>query len=117
MIIVAIGQDIESEPFEARASRATGADSSPSRGRSPSPGFEGVFCGGDCHTGPATVIRAINAGKVAARNIDHYLGFDHEVGVDIELPAARSSEARTSAAAASSSEREAVRAHGGLRPR
>ena len=30
---------------------------------------EGVFVGGDCHTGPATVIRAIDAGRVAAENI------------------------------------------------
>ena len=30
----------------------------------------GVFAGGDCVTGPATVIRAIAAGKVAAANID-----------------------------------------------
>ena len=33
------------------------------------PGFDGVFSGGDCQTGPSTVIRAINAGKVAAANI------------------------------------------------
>lgn len=50
------------------------------------PGFDGLFCGGDCQTGPATVIRAINAGKVAAANIDHYLGFDHKIGIDTELP-------------------------------
>ena len=30
---------------------------------------EGVFVGGDCYTGPATVIRAIDAGRVAASNI------------------------------------------------
>ncbi len=37
--------------------------------------MDGVFAGGDCVTGPATVIRAIAAGKVAAANIDEYLGF------------------------------------------
>ena len=39
---------------------------------------KGVFAGGDCVTGPATVIRAIAAGKVAAANIDEYLGYHHE---------------------------------------
>jgi pyruvate/2-oxoglutarate dehydrogenase complex dihydrolipoamide dehydrogenase (E3) component len=50
------------------------------------PGFDGVFSGGDCQSGPATVIRAINAGKVAAANIDHYLGFDHQIVADVEIP-------------------------------
>ncbi|MCR5807271.1 MAG: FAD-dependent oxidoreductase [Oscillospiraceae bacterium] len=47
---------------------------------------DGIFAGGDCVTGPATVIRAIAAGKVAAANIDEYLGFEHEIISDIELP-------------------------------
>lgn len=34
----------------------------------------GVFAGGDCVTGPATVIEAIAAGRKAAINIDRYLG-------------------------------------------
>ena len=38
------------------------------------PELEGVFAGGDCVTGPATVIRAIAAGKAAAANIDEYPG-------------------------------------------
>ena len=50
---------------------------------------EGIFAGGDCVTGPATVIRAIAAGKVAAANIDEYLGFHHEIESDIELPRVR----------------------------
>ena len=85
-VYVAIGQDIVSEPFEAMGIACkwgrivTEPDGSV-------PGFEGLYCGGDCQTGPATVIRAINAGKVAAANIDHYLGFDHKVGIDTELPA------------------------------
>lgn len=51
--------------------------------------FEGVFSGGDCVTGPATVIRAIAGGKVAAANIDEYLGFNHVITTDITLPFAR----------------------------
>ncbi|MFC1979765.1 FAD-dependent oxidoreductase [Chloroflexota bacterium] len=36
-------------------------------------GKEGVFSGGDCVTGPATLIEAIAAGNRAARHIDRYL--------------------------------------------
>ena len=36
-------------------------------------GFENLFVGGDCQTGPKTAILAIGAGKVAARNIDDFL--------------------------------------------
>ena len=42
-------------------------------------GFEnipGVFAGGDCATGPASVIKAIAAAKVVAANIDEYLGLE-----------------------------------------
>ncbi|MCR5097850.1 MAG: FAD-dependent oxidoreductase [Lachnospiraceae bacterium] len=46
-----------------------------------------VFAGGDAVSGPATVIRAIAAGKVAARNIDEFLGFDHRITVDVDIPA------------------------------
>ena len=45
----------------------------------------GVFAGGDCVTGPATAIRAIAAGKVAAANIDAYLGYNHEIRSDVEI--------------------------------
>ena len=47
---------------------------------------EGIYAGGDCVTGPSTVINAIAAGKVAAANIDEYLGYNHEMSVDIEIP-------------------------------
>ena len=50
------------------------------------PNFDGLFSGGDCQTGPATVIRAINAGRVASANIDRYLGFDHKIKLEVELP-------------------------------
>ena len=48
----------------------------------------GVFVGGDCQVGPKTVIIAIGAGKVAARNIDDYLGFNHELDCGVEVPPA-----------------------------
>lgn len=46
----------------------------------------GIYAGGDCVTGPSTVIKAIGAGKVAAANIDSYLGFNHEIETDVEIP-------------------------------
>ena len=46
----------------------------------------GTYAGGDCVTGPSPVINAVAAGKVAAANIDAYLGFNHEIEVDIDIP-------------------------------
>ena len=76
IVIVAIGQGIESRHFAEHgvpvkrgiieALSSSGIENSP-----------GIFAGGDCVTGPATVIRAIAAGKVAAANIDNYLGYNH----------------------------------------
>ena len=42
---------------------------------------EGIFAGGDCVTGPATVIEAIAAGRVAARSMHSYMtkGYISEV--------------------------------------
>mgnify|MGYP000146330816 CR=1 FL=1 len=50
-------------------------------------GPDNVFVGGDCQVGPKTVIVAIGAGKIAARNIDDYLGFDHELDCGATAPA------------------------------
>ncbi len=52
------------------------------------PGRPGLFAGGDAVTGPATVIKAIAGGKAAAANIDQYLGFNHEIVLDVEIPTA-----------------------------
>ena len=38
-----------------------------------------IFAGGDCVTGPSTVVESIQQGKEAARSIDKYLGGDGEV--------------------------------------
>lgn len=54
------------------------------------PGWEGVFSGGDCVSGPATVILAVEAGKVAAASIDEYLGFHTDISANLEIPAAPS---------------------------
>ena len=84
-VFVAIGQDIDSKPFEDMGIACKwGRVVTDSDGAVPS--FDGLFSGGDCQTGPATVIRAINAGRVASANIDRYLGFDHKIKLDVELP-------------------------------
>lgn len=44
-------------------------------------GIRGLFSGGDCVTGPDTLIAAVAAGKKAAQSIDKYLGGD---GVVVE---------------------------------
>ena len=37
------------------------------------PSRDGVFAGGDTVTGAATVIKAMGAGKIAAKSIDAYI--------------------------------------------
>lgn len=84
-VFVAIGQDIDSKPFEDMGIACKwGRIVTDSDGAVPN--FDGLFSGGDCQTGPATVIRAINAGRVASANIDRYLGFDHKIKLEVELP-------------------------------
>ena len=84
LVLVAIGQGVETEYFEQggvpvrRGSFLAEEDSSLDT-------QEGVFAGGDCVTGPATAIRAIAAGKVAAANIDEYLGFNHVITTDVKI--------------------------------
>ena len=87
LIVVAVGQGIESRHFE--ESGITVKRGSIKAGDDTAVGDEKIFAGGDCVTGPATAIRAIAAGKVAAANIDEYLGFKHEISVDVTLPAPR----------------------------
>lgn len=84
-LVVAIGQDIESTHFEQFGLPVN-------RGKIMAEkfgGFEhvpGIFAGGDCATGPASVIRAIGAAKVIAANIDEYLGYHHTISCDVEIP-------------------------------
>ncbi|MEG2200191.1 MAG: FAD-dependent oxidoreductase, partial [Anaerovorax sp.] len=86
IIISAIGQTTENQPFEKYgvpinkkgniiADKTSGID-----------GNAGLFAGGDCVTGPSTVINAVAAGKVAAANIDNYLGYHHEIESGISIP-------------------------------
>ena len=94
LIIVAIGQGIESQGFEQAGIKIQRGGTLLADSSTRLPEMEGVFAGGDCVTGPATVIRAIAAGKAAADNIDEYLGFSHEIRVDVEIPTPRCTDIR-----------------------
>jgi NADPH-dependent glutamate synthase beta subunit-like oxidoreductase len=78
LIISAIGQDIEWQRFSQQGVPVNhGVIQAESDGTVT--GTDGIFAGGDCVTGPATLIRSIAAGKVAAINIDAYLGYEHKL--------------------------------------
>ena len=85
IVVVAIGQGIETRHFE-EAGLSVKRGTITAMSDSEVKDVHGVFAGGDCVTGPATVIRAIAAGKVAAANIDEYLGYHHVVPCDVEIP-------------------------------
>lgn len=87
IIIMATGQDIDSSYFEKEGIKCNkGAFETDDYTKVI--GQEKIFAGGDCVFGPATVIKAIQAGKVAAKTIDKYLGFNHEIKIDIKIPEA-----------------------------
>ncbi|NMA93431.1 MAG: FAD-dependent oxidoreductase [Clostridiales bacterium] len=88
ILIIAVGQGIESKEFEkygVSVQEGVIASMATAEVR----GLGGFYAGGDCVSGPATVIRAIAAGKVAAANIDAYLGFNHLISSDVVVPEAR----------------------------
>ena len=88
VIIMAVGQKVETDIYEeAGFPIEWGALQTMSSGEVFQNGK--VFAGGDCTTGPAAAIAAIAAGKVVAANIDEYLGFDHKITTDIEIPCAQ----------------------------
>lgn len=82
VIVVAIGQDVQSQELR-QEGVLTSRNLIVAKDDLSIEDMPGVFAGGDCVSGPATVIRAVAAGKVAAANIDQYLG-GHMV--DIEEP-------------------------------
>ena len=90
IVIVAIGQGIESKAFaEQGIPVKRGVIEALGWSEVNAKDITGVFAGGDCVTGPATVIRAIAAGKVAAANIDDYLGYHHVISSDVKIPEVR----------------------------
>ncbi|MCD7746126.1 MAG: FAD-dependent oxidoreductase [Lachnospiraceae bacterium] len=90
IVLVAIGQGIDSRAFEKQGIPVKrGVIDALNWSGVNAKDLTGVFAGGDCVTGPATVIRAIAAGKVAAANIDEFLGYQHLISADVELPQVR----------------------------
>ena len=86
-VIVAIGQAIDARPFEAIGIK-TFKGMIQAEDTSSVADVDNVVAGGDAVSGPATVIRAVAAGKVAAANIDAYLGFEHKIKTDVVIPPA-----------------------------
>lgn len=89
IIVVAIGQGIEIQGFDQAGVPITRGGRLVAALSGQVSDMDNVFAGGDCVTGPATAIRAIAAGKVAAANIDEHLGYHHEIRVDVDIPAPR----------------------------
>lgn len=84
-VVIAIGQAIGSDYF-AKKGIVLDRDRITAESSSFVPDSGNMFAGGDAVSGPATVIKAVAAGKVAADNIDDFLGFDHEITVDVDIP-------------------------------
>jgi len=85
-VVIAIGQSIDSKDFEAAGIPTNRGKIAAQAPMGNVPEAEGVFSAGDCVLGPATVIKAVAGGKIAARAIDTYLGFNHPIVRDVELP-------------------------------
>lgn len=81
IVIPAIGQDVDMG-FNTGDAIITKWGTVVTNSRSTATNVEGVFAGGDCVTGPATVVKAVQAGKEAAAEIDTYLGGDGVVVAD-----------------------------------
>lgn len=86
VIVVAIGQGIEIQGFDQAGVPIKHGGTLVAGLSGQVADMDNVFAGGDCVTGPATAIRAIAAGKVAAANIDEHLGYHHDITVDVEVP-------------------------------
>lgn len=84
-LIVAIGQNIETKYYEDEGIPVQkGKMFTMTNGGFT--GLPGIFAGGDCASGPATVIKAIAAAKVMAANIDEFLGYKHDITCDVDIP-------------------------------
>lgn len=95
VVIAAVGQAIDAPFMPAVKDKDTGLTE-----------VKGVFVAGDCATGPASVIKAIAAGREAASTIDKYLGGD---GVVMETYGIKRSRAVDIAIAENGSERKEAR--------
>ena len=85
VVIVAIGQNIDAHEFEKSGIPVKRGVIKADNWSEVSEAKE-VFAGGDCVSGPKTAISAIASGKVAAANIDSFLGFNHKIVMDFDVP-------------------------------
>jgi len=106
VFIPAIGQTTDFEGF-AESGLEVGRNVFKADSKTMATNEDGVFAGGDCVSGPATVIEAIEAGKKAARAIHAFLG-----GVGDVVPAAKFERKLT----APINEEKAPRIHSGMAP-
>ena len=90
IIITAIGQAIDFSHFAECGIGASRAGTLQADTSGAVAGANGIYAGGDCASGPATVIKAIEAGKTAAANIDEYFGLHSQIDFDVEIPLAAS---------------------------
>ncbi|ATW24988.1 FAD-dependent oxidoreductase [Candidatus Formimonas warabiya] len=78
-IVVAIGQVVD-DSFDPSASKIKiGKNSLLEISASCATSVEGVFAGGDCVSGPSSVVEAVKYGKEAALSLDRYLGGDGQI--------------------------------------
>ncbi|MGB9858838.1 MAG: NADH-quinone oxidoreductase subunit NuoF [Moorellaceae bacterium] len=84
VVIAAIGQTVDQEVLPGQL-QLNQAGTIVADGQSLATNLPGVFAGGDCVSGPDTVIAAIAAGKKAASAIDRYLGGDGIVVPQIKV--------------------------------
>ncbi len=85
VIVVAVGQAVETAPLEAaniQLKRGTIVTASSGK----VPGIPNMFAAGECVYGPKTAVRAVSYGKLAAANIDEFLGYHHRMIYDIDVP-------------------------------
>ena len=78
LLIPAIGQVTDVEAFTG-SGLALNRNTFKADVRSMETSESGVFAGGDCVSGPATVVEAVAAGKRAAGSINKFLGGDEDV--------------------------------------
>lgn len=88
LVVAAVGQDVVTKPFEDFGMK-THWGAFVTDEFLLAEGLTNVYVGGDCQSGPTTVIKAVGAGKVAARNIDEMLGFHHSLDCGVAAPAPR----------------------------
>ncbi len=79
VFIPAIGQTPESDKFSGRGLKIARGGTFAVDPRSMATDVPGVFAAGDCVSGPATVVEAIEGGKKAAAAINEYLGGTQDI--------------------------------------